>query len=95
MYGFLAQKWVLDALGVPVNYTDIIESVGAAFSIVGDYSRAGYAEALERVLDSGGKVSLMFGDRDTVSEKHRLRVLALTFSPRLAPGPVPISLHSD
>jgi hypothetical protein len=70
MYGFLAQQWVLDALGVPVNYTDIMESVDAAFTSVGDYSRGGYAEALENVLDSGGKVALMFGDRDSVSAKR-------------------------
>jgi hypothetical protein len=67
MYGFLAQRWVLDALGVPVNYTDIMDSVDKAFSAVGDYSRGGYAEALERILDAGAKVSLMFGDRDAVS----------------------------
>jgi hypothetical protein len=67
MYGFLAQRWVLDALGVPVNYTDIMEIVDNAFISVGDYSRGGYVEALERVLDAGAKVSLMFGDRDAVS----------------------------
>jgi hypothetical protein len=61
-------------------------SVGAAFDSAGDYSRAGYTEALERVLDAGGKVSLMFGDRDVVSRDDEMLLLALTFSTRLAPG---------
>jgi hypothetical protein len=94
MFGFLAQEWVLNALGVPLNYTDIMDSVNAAFQTVGDYSRSGYTEALERVLDAGGKVSLMFGDRDVVSAKGCLILWRLTAMTRLVPGPVPMPLRS-
>jgi len=66
--GFLSQHWVQAALGVPVNYTESVDSVYYAFSAVGDYPRrdirGGYLADLAYLLDSGVKVALMYGDRD-------------------------------
>lgn len=66
--GFLSQHWVQAALGVPVNYTESVNSVYYAFSAVGDYPRrdirGGYLADLAYLLDAGVKVALMYGDRD-------------------------------
>jgi len=66
--GFLSQHWVQAALGVPVNYTESVNSVYYAFTSVGDYPRAdirgGYLADLAYLLDSGIKVALVYGDRD-------------------------------
>ncbi|KAF2401877.1 putative carboxypeptidase S1 [Trichodelitschia bisporula] len=64
MLGFLSQHWVQSALGVPVNYSDALQSVYSAFQETGDYARGGYLEDLAKVLDAGIKVALVFGDRD-------------------------------
>lgn len=93
-YGFLAQKWVLDAIGVPVNYTDMVQSIDEAFGRTGDYSRGGYAEALERVLDNGGKVALVFGDRDAVSIQQNVFLLIDIYisNPFTRPAPGPAAM---
>lgn len=65
--GYLNQHWVQGALGVPINFTESVESVYYAFSSTGDYPRSdvhGYLEDLAYVLDSGIKVALVYGDRD-------------------------------
>ncbi|KAL4768318.1 Alpha/Beta hydrolase protein [Aspergillus nidulans var. acristatus] len=65
--GYLSQHWVQDALGVPINFTESIDSVYNAFGSIGDYARSdvrGYLEDLAYVLDSGIKVALVYGDRD-------------------------------
>ncbi|KAL4747104.1 hypothetical protein BDW72DRAFT_22979 [Aspergillus terricola var. indicus] len=65
--GYLSQHWVQDALGVPINFTESIDSVYSAFGSIGDYARSdvrGYLEDLAYVLDSGIKVALVYGDRD-------------------------------
>ncbi|KAF2839401.1 alpha/beta-hydrolase [Patellaria atrata CBS 101060] len=62
--GFLSQHWVQGALGVPINYTQSIESVYRAFQSTGDYARGGFLEDLSYILDSRIKVSLVYGDRD-------------------------------
>lgn len=65
--GYLAQSGVQQALGVPVNYTDISNTVGQAFNNTGDYARGdinGYIKDLGALLDSGVKVALVYGDRD-------------------------------
>ncbi|KAB8237192.1 hypothetical protein ETB97_010025 [Aspergillus alliaceus] len=64
---YLATKKVRDALHVPVNYTDISNTVGKAFNLTGDYPRKdtkGYLEDIGGLLDSGVQVALIFGDRD-------------------------------
>ncbi|KAL5360366.1 Alpha/Beta hydrolase protein [Aspergillus floccosus] len=66
-FGFLNQHWVQGALGVPINFTESVNSVYEGFSSVGDYPRSdvrGYLEDLAYVLDSGIKVALVYGDRD-------------------------------
>ncbi|KAJ5663381.1 Carboxypeptidase S1 [Penicillium longicatenatum] len=66
-FGFLSQHWVQKALGAPINYTESIDSVYDAFTSTGDYARGdvhGYLNDLGYVLDSGVKVSFVYGDRD-------------------------------
>lgn len=65
--GFLNQHWVQGALGVPINFTESIDSVYEGFQSTGDYARAdvrGYLDDLAYILDSGIKVALVYGDRD-------------------------------
>ncbi|KAJ5689088.1 hypothetical protein N7462_003480 [Penicillium macrosclerotiorum] len=65
--GFLNQHWVQGALGVPINFTESVDSVYYGFTSTGDYPRSdvrGYLDDLAYVLDSGIKVALVYGDRD-------------------------------
>lgn len=65
--GFLSQHWVQGALGVPINFTESVDSVGNAFDASGDYARSdvhGYLHDIAYLLDSGIKVALVYGDRD-------------------------------
>lgn len=65
--GYLSQNWVQKALGVPINFTESVDSVYTGFSSTGDYPRSdvrGYLEDIAYVLDSGIKVALVYGDRD-------------------------------
>ncbi|KAJ5134652.1 hypothetical protein N7448_000328 [Penicillium atrosanguineum] len=65
--GYLNQNWVQGALGVPINYTESVDSVYVGFSSTGDYPRSdvhGYIDDIAYVLDSGIKVALVYGDRD-------------------------------
>ncbi|KAK1145766.1 hypothetical protein N8T08_004007 [Aspergillus melleus] len=65
--GYLSQHWVQGALGVPVNFTESIDSVYNGFDATGDYPRSdvrGYLEDIAYVLESGIKVALVYGDRD-------------------------------
>ena len=65
--GFLSQHWVQGALGVPINFTESVYSVGNAFDASGDYVRSdvhGYLHDIAYLLDSGIKVALVYGDRD-------------------------------
>jgi carboxypeptidase C (cathepsin A) len=64
--GFLNQHWVQASLGVPINYTESIDSVGYAFQYTGDFPRSGFLQDIAYVLDSGIKVALVYGDRDYV-----------------------------
>jgi carboxypeptidase D len=65
--GFLGQHWVQSALGVPINWTESVNSVYYAFQNTGDYARSdvlGYLEDLGYLLEQGIKVTLVYGDRD-------------------------------
>jgi carboxypeptidase C (cathepsin A) len=62
--GYLNQPHIQQALGVPLNWTQSIGSVAAAFRSIGDYPRPGWKEDLAYLLDSGVKVALVYGDRD-------------------------------
>ncbi|KAF2967522.1 hypothetical protein GQX73_g6073 [Xylaria multiplex] len=64
---YLSSEEILKAIGVPVNYTDISNTVGKAFNLTGDYSRRdprGYLEDIAILLDSGIQVAMIYGDRD-------------------------------
>ncbi|KAI9853762.1 MAG: hypothetical protein M1824_000912 [Vezdaea acicularis] len=62
--GYLSKQDVQAALGVPINFTESINSVYYAFSSTGDYPRGGFLEDLAYILESGIKVALFYGDRD-------------------------------
>ncbi|TID26523.1 Carboxypeptidase S1 A [Venturia nashicola] len=62
--GYLSQHWVQSALGVPLNFTESVNSVFEAFTQTGDYIRGGYLEDIAYILDQGIKVALVYGDRD-------------------------------
>ena len=66
--GYLNQNHVQRALGVPINFTQRIESVANAFAYTGDFQRddnnGGYLKDIGTLLDGGVKVALMYGDRD-------------------------------
>jgi carboxypeptidase C (cathepsin A) len=62
--GWLNNNTVQGALGVPVNFTESVNSVYYAFSATGDYPRGGFMEDLTYILDAGIKVAMVYGDRD-------------------------------
>ncbi|MCJ1390327.1 hypothetical protein MMC18_003186 [Xylographa bjoerkii] len=62
--GFLNQPHVQKALGVPVNFSESSMAVSSAFASTGDEIKSGMLPDMEHLLDSGVKVSLMYGDRD-------------------------------
>lgn len=62
--GWLNQPHVQAGLGVPLNWTQSNSAVSQAFRGIGDYPRPGWKEDLGYLLDSGIKVSLVYGDRD-------------------------------
>ncbi|KAH9217656.1 putative lysosomal protective protein precursor [Leptodontidium sp. 2 PMI_412] len=64
MHGYLTQSWVLEALGVPVNFSSSSPAVYTAFSLTHDIERRGSLEAVSYLLDSGVKVHMVYGDRD-------------------------------
>lgn len=64
MHGYLKQAWVLEALGVPVNFTETSPAVQRAFQVTGDIGRGGSLAAVSYLLESGVKVHMMYGDRD-------------------------------
>ncbi|OTB09998.1 hypothetical protein K445DRAFT_310263 [Daldinia sp. EC12] len=64
---YLADEDIREKLGVPVNYTDISNTVGKAFNLTGDYARRdpnGYLEDIAKLLDLGIQVAMIHGDRD-------------------------------
>jgi len=64
MHGYLTQSWVLEALGVPVNFSAQSPAVAAAFGGTNDMERRGSVEAVAYLLESGVKVHMVYGDRD-------------------------------
>ncbi|KAH6639940.1 serine carboxypeptidase [Truncatella angustata] len=64
MYGYLTQESVLEALGVPVNYSEHSDAVGTKFQETFDIYHGGFLEAIGYLLDTGVKVHMMYGDRD-------------------------------
>lgn len=64
MYGYLTQESVLQALGVPVNYSEHSSAVSEKFQSMFDIAHGGFLDAAAYLLDSGIKVHMMYGDRD-------------------------------
>lgn len=62
--GWLNQPHIQSALGVPLNFTQSSSAVSSAFRSIGDYPRPGWLEDLAYLLESGIKVTLVYGDRD-------------------------------
>lgn len=62
--GYLNQKHVQDALGVPVNFSANAPVVAQAFSLTGDNVKGGSLEALASIMDAGVSVTMVYGDRD-------------------------------
>ena|ERR1700761_2553429 len=69
MLGYLSQRSIQAALGVPLNYTEVIESVNQVFVKTGDMNRGGRIDEIGLALDNGIKVAMVYGDRDGVSNK--------------------------
>src|ERR1700759_5764662 len=69
MQGYLSQRSIQAALGVPLNYTEVIESVNQVFAKTGDMNRGGRIHDIGLALDSGIKVAMVYGDRDAVSNR--------------------------
>ncbi|KAA8893057.1 Alpha/Beta hydrolase protein [Sphaerosporella brunnea] len=64
--GYLMQKEVLDDIGVPLNFTSASNAAYYASVATGDSVLAGRMEDIEYLLDSGVKVSMLYGDRDYI-----------------------------
>ncbi|PVI04010.1 alpha/beta-hydrolase [Periconia macrospinosa] len=62
--GFLNQPHVQQEMGVAINWTQSNSAVSTSFRSIGDYVRPGWKEDLAYLLESGVKVSLVYGDRD-------------------------------
>lgn len=78
--GFLVQPHVQQALGVPLNWTQSNSAVSRAFRAIGDYPRPGWKEDLEYLLESGIKVSLMYGDRDYACNWYSGELVSLSLN---------------
>jgi carboxypeptidase C (cathepsin A) len=79
LYGFLGQRWVQAALGVPVNYTRGSSAVSNSFGIEGDFARGDSPRQIATLLEKGVKVALVYGDRDYAcnwigGERNSLRI---------------------
>lgn len=64
IYGFLSRASVLEALGVPVNFTASSTAVATNFGDSADHLKGGFVDAIGYLLDTGVKVHMMYGDRD-------------------------------
>lgn len=62
--GYLNQRSVQEALGVPLNFTGSSSAIATAYRGIGDYNRPGWLEDMGALLDKGKKMVLMYGDRD-------------------------------
>lgn len=66
LLGYLNQRHVQEAIGVPLNYTPFCPHVAKAFGQIGDDARDGVLDDLAYLLDNGVKFALMYGDRDLI-----------------------------
>ncbi|KAK3186285.1 hypothetical protein K4F52_005049 [Lecanicillium sp. MT-2017a] len=63
---YLNRDEVIAAIGSPVNYTKASETVFEAFYDTGDMARRGVIPKLAKLLDSGIRIGMMYGDRDYI-----------------------------
>ncbi|KAL2814752.1 peptidase S10, serine carboxypeptidase [Aspergillus granulosus] len=63
---FLRQDWVMNALGVSINYTASNSEVYYAFQSTGDFVFPNFIEDLEEILTYPVRVSLIYGDADYI-----------------------------
>ncbi|KAL4774098.1 Alpha/Beta hydrolase protein [Aspergillus nidulans var. acristatus] len=63
---FLQQDWVMDALGVNINYTSSNNEVYYAFQQTGDFVWPNFIEDLEEILTYPVRVTLIYGDADYI-----------------------------
>ncbi|KAL5337790.1 peptidase S10, serine carboxypeptidase [Aspergillus crustosus] len=63
---FLTQDWVMEALGVNINYTSSSQEVYFAFQQTGDFVWPNFLEDLEEILIYPVRVSLIYGDADYI-----------------------------
>lgn len=75
--GWLNQPHVQQDLGLPLNFSQGSEPVASAFHAVGDYNRPGWKEDLAYLLESGIKVTLVYGDRDFACNWYGGELLSL------------------
>lgn len=63
--GFFNREWVQRELGVPLNFTANSYATQLSFAyIIGDPVRAAGLKKMEYLLNSGVKISMIYGDRD-------------------------------
>ena len=63
---FLQQDWVMNALGVNINYTSSNNEIYYAFQQTGDFVWPNFIEDLEEILTYPVRVSLIYGDADYI-----------------------------
>ncbi|KAL4883624.1 Alpha/Beta hydrolase protein [Aspergillus karnatakaensis] len=63
---FLTQDWVMEAIGVNINYTSSSQEVYFAFQQKGDFVFPNFIEDLEEILTYPVRVSLIYGDADYI-----------------------------
>ena len=66
LVGYFTQEHVLEAIGVPVNFSFHSNAVATSFFVNHDIVRGGFIDAIAYLLDSGVKVHMMYGDRDYI-----------------------------
>lgn len=78
--GWLNQPHIQQGLGVPLNWTQSNSAVSQAFRGIGDYPRPGWKEDLAYLLESGIKVTLVYGDRDYACNWYGGELLSLAIN---------------
>ncbi|KAL2824535.1 peptidase S10, serine carboxypeptidase [Aspergillus cavernicola] len=63
---FLSQDWVMDAIGVNINYTASNQEVYFGFQQTGDFVWPNFITDLEEILTYPVRVSLIYGDADYI-----------------------------
>ncbi|KAJ4386079.1 hypothetical protein N0V93_008971 [Gnomoniopsis smithogilvyi] len=80
---YLLQPWVRDHLGAKVDYVEVSVVVDLAFSMTCDPARS-HKRTLERLLDAGVHVALLYGDADFRSDWVGGEALSLALEHRSA-----------